>query len=350
MRNSYFFRSERYNAGVGILISENVVKWLLEPENPSLRYRTMIELLDKSPNDPEAKECKRQIPESIPVKSLLSGMHPDGYWLQKNATTGKMLGEGVEYGAFGTTHYCLSYLAELGMDRTNAQVAKAAERYLNLQSEDGDFYKHFSCLLGLNIRTFIMLGYRNDSRVKKSIELLLKTERLDGGYLCDMHEGRYKTKPVKSCVRGSVKALLAFSYLPEYWKHDRIRKLVDYFLLRDGIFKRTSLREFVNKDMERNSFPIIWRANVFEILLALSKMGYGKDSRLERAWACMDAKADKNGRYVLDWTPEQCPWKVGKRNQPNKWITFYANLAHKFKEGSPCLVGYYTRFLRRKRQ
>lgn len=242
-----------------------------------------------------------------------------------------MLGDGVEYGSFGTTHFCLAYLAELGMDRTDARIAKAAERYLNLQQPDGDFYGHFSCLLGLNVRTFTMLGYKNDPLVKKSIELLLNTERPDGGYLCDMHEGKYKTKPTKSCVRGSLKAVLAFSYLPEYWKHDRIRELIDYFLLRDGVFRRTNLEELVNKDMERNSFPITWRANVFEVLLALSKMGYGKDSRLGRAWKLLDSRADKNGRFVLDWTPVQSPWEVGKRNEPNKWITLYAHLAHKFK-------------------
>jgi hypothetical protein len=140
---------------------------------------------------------------------------------------------------------------------------------------------------------------------------------------------------VKSCFRGSVKALLAFSHLPEYWKHDRVKNLIDYFLLRDGIFKSTNLKEFVNKDMERNSFPIIWRANIFEVLLALSRMGYGRDIRLERAWDCLDAEADRNGRYVLDWTPEQSPWKVGKRGQPNKCITFYAHLAHRFREKCP---------------
>lgn len=314
------------------MVSEDVIEWLLEPENPSMKYRTLVELLGRSSNDNEVIECKREIAESVSVKSLLSKMYPDGYWLQKNPRTGKVLGEGTEYGAFGTTHYCLSYLAELGMGRTNVLVARAAERYLNLQKEDGDFRHHYSCLLGLNIRTFTMLGYKNDSRVKKSIDLLLNTKRPDGGYLCDWHEGKYKTKPVKSCIRGSVKALLAFSYLPDYWKHDRIKKLINYFLLRGGIFKSTDLKELVNKDMERNYFPISWRANVFEVLLALSKMGYGKDGRLERAWNFLDAKADKTGRYILDWTPEQSPWKVGKRNQPNKWITFYAHLAHKFKE------------------
>jgi len=313
------------------MISEDVVEWLVELEKPSVRYRTMVDLLGKSHYEIEVQKCKDQIVESTPVKVLLDSMHPDGYWLQKNPRTGEIFGEGVEYGAFGTTHYCLSYLAELGVDRTHPQVAKAAERYLNLQKTDGDFYRHFSCLLGYNIRTFIMLGYKDDPRVRRSIELLLNTERPDGGYLCDMHEGKYKTKPVKSCVRGSVKALLAFSCLPEHWKHDRVTKLVGYFLFRDGIFKKTNLNKFVNKDMERNSFPITWRANVFEILFALSKMGYGRVSRLERAWNVLDARRDDKGRYPLDWTPRQSPWKVGKRNEPNKWMTFYAYLAHKFK-------------------
>ena len=314
------------------MVSEDVVRWLLEPENPSLRYRTMLELLGKSPDNPEVIECKRQIAESIPVKGLLSGMRPDGYWLQKHPTTGKMLGDGVEYGAFGTTHYCLSYLAELSMDKTNPHVAKAAKRYLNLQKEDGDFYHYFSCLLGQNVRTSTMLGYKNDSRVKRTIDLLLKTERPDGGYLCDIHERKYKTKSVKSCIRGSVKVLLAFSYLPEYWKHDRVGKLAYYFLQREGLFKSTNLKELVNKDMERNSFPILWRVNVFEILLALSKMGYEKTKDLKELGAICIRKRTKTGDIFWIGLPSNLPWKVGKRNQPNKWITFYANLAQKFKE------------------
>jgi hypothetical protein len=154
-----------------------------------------------------------------------------GTGFKKNLRTGEILGEGVEYGAYGTTHYCLSYLAELGMDRSHPQIAKAADRYLSLQKNDYDFYRHFSCLLSYNIRTFTMLGYRDDPRVNRSTVLLLDIERLDGGYLCEMHKGKYKTKSVKSCIRGSVKALLAFSYLPEYWRHGRIKKLVHYFSL-----------------------------------------------------------------------------------------------------------------------
>jgi hypothetical protein len=314
------------------LVSKEVINWLLEVEDPSLRYRTLTEILDKSSKDIEVLNSGNQIVGSVAAKSIFEKMHPNGYWLQKNPRSGEVLGDGVVYGAFGTTHFVLSYLAELGLDRNHPLVNKAVLRYLGLQRSDGDFYGHFSCLLGLNIRTFVMLGYKDDARVQKSIDLLLNTHRDDGGYLCDIHEGKYKTKQAKSCIRGSVKALLAFSYLPELWDNTRVIKLVNYFLSHDGIFKTTNLNELVNKDMQRNSFPITWRANIFEILLALSKMGYGKNIRLKRAWRIMDEKRDSQGRVILDWNPMQSPWKVGKRNQPNKWLTFYSILAHKFKE------------------
>ena len=83
--------------------------------------------------------------------------------------------------------------------------------------------------------------------------------------------------------------------------------------------------------MNRVSFPITWRANVFEILLSLGRMGHGSDERLDRAWHVLDGKRDSEGRYVLDWTPSQSIWKIGKRGEPNKWVTFYSYLTHKHR-------------------
>ncbi len=80
------------------------------------------------------------------------------------------------------------------------------------------------------------------------------------------------------------------------------------------------------------SFPIIWRANTWEVLYALSKMGYGADERLALAWSVLEGKADEMGRYVLDWTPTECTWKVGRKGEPNPWITYYVLLAKQYRE------------------
>jgi len=306
----------------------DIFEWLLEPADPSVRYRTLVELMERGGSE-EALEAKGAIPESEPVRKLMAAMHPDGYWQQKNYK-GRILGKDVEYGSFATTHFCLSYCAELGLDRSQPFVEKAASRYLGLQKEDGDWWEHLSCLYGYNIRTFIMLGFRDDKRVQRAIDLMLSTNRPDGGYLCDMHE-KGKGKPPKSCVRGAAKALLAFSELPEYWSHARCLQLVDYFLERNGIYMKNDQGRYVNKDMISDSFPMIWRTNVWEILYALSKMGYGKDERLSDAWKLMESRKDADGRYLLDWTPVQCSWKVGKTGEPNKWITLYCLMAEKYR-------------------
>jgi hypothetical protein len=260
-------------------------------------------------------------------------VHPDGYWLQTNPRTGVTVGDGVEYGSFATTHFCLAYLAELGLTREHPLIAKAADRYLGLQQPNGDFWRNMSCLNGYNIRTFIMLGYRDDPRLQKNIDLMLKTERADGGYLCDMHEKRRKTK--KSCIRGCGKMLMAFAMMPEYWEHNRCKALLDYFLQRDCIFSRNDPSVFVNKDMERIIFPFVWRTSVLEVLWALSRMGLGKHPATQKAWAVLDKSRVADGRYIMDWSPTQSLLKPGKRGQPNKWITFYALQALKFRDNAP---------------
>lgn len=312
----------------------DTIQWLLEDDDPSLNFRALTELLGADEAD-EIQRLKSAILASRPVRSLLESMHPDGYWLQRNPRTRRFVGDGAEYGSFATTHFCLAYLSELGLDRAQPEVERAADRYLALQDPDGDWgwdrYRHLSCLLGYNIRTFVRLGYRDDPRLGRALELLLETPREDGGYLCDMHEGKYKTRSVKSCFRGSVKALLAFSELPETWDHPRCQQLVAYFLSRGGIFRSAQPGVPVNDDMGRLSFPITWRANSWEVLYALSKMGYGRDERLQVAWTALGSRAGPTGRFPLDWTPSGCPWKVGKPGEPNKWITFYVELARKYQ-------------------
>jgi hypothetical protein len=312
-----------------LLEAESVWDQLLKSENPAIRYRVLTELIGISETNPKILNLKLEIELMPDVVKVFKSMHPDGYWLQKNPRTGRIAGDGVEYGAFATTHFILSYLSELGLTNEHPLISKAAERYLNLISPDGDWWNHMSCLTGLNIRTFIKLGYRNDERLQRAIDLMLNTHRFDNGYLCDMHEMRSKRK--KSCYRGALKMLLAFSELPEYYNHPRVQQLIEYFLNRDVIFN-SNKSAYVNSDINRFSYPIIWRANTWETLYALSKMGCGNHPKLQKAWQLIENKRDISELILLDWTPVQCPIKFGKRNNPNEWITLNVELAKKFRK------------------
>ncbi|HNT77441.1 MAG TPA: hypothetical protein PKH77_20705, partial [Anaerolineae bacterium] len=79
------------------LAHSNVLDWLLEEDDPSVRYRTLTELLDVAPDDPQVQQTKAQIPHSKPVEKIFAKMHPDGYWLHR----GK--GAGIEYAMSSST-------------------------------------------------------------------------------------------------------------------------------------------------------------------------------------------------------------------------------------------------------
>ena len=69
-------------------ISGAVLDWLLEPENPSVRYRTMTEILDMSQDDRDVQQARAAVLTSRPVQKIFAKMHPDGYWLHRGVGAG----------------------------------------------------------------------------------------------------------------------------------------------------------------------------------------------------------------------------------------------------------------------
>jgi len=303
-------------------IEQSVIDWLLEEENPSVQYRTMTELLDCKRDDPSVIRVKGRISSSKPVQKIISLMHPDGYWLHR----GK--GDTIVYGMSASTHFVLAYLAELGLDRKDRHIDLAVNRYLGL--EPADFHKHQSCLYACNLRTFIMLGYKDDARVQKRIDVLLNDRRFDGGYLCDQKTRNAKTK---SCIRGSIKALTAFAALPELWKEPRCQQLVDYFLKRNIFFRADRPGEIMRDELVRAVFPFVIAGSLLEPLYALSLMGYGQDERMNEAWRQLASKRDEAGRYISDGHSNTL-FKPDRKGNQSKWITLYALLALKHKQGA----------------
>jgi len=309
-------------------IPGKVLDWLLEAENPSMRYRSLTELLDVPKDDPEVKKARNAILESKPVMKIFDKMHPDGYWLHRG------IGAGVAYAMSGSTHFVLAYLAELGLDREDERIARAVDRYLSLKEPDRpdpniweippDYRSHQSCLYAYNLRTFILLGYRDDPRVQERVDVLLNDWRFDGGYLCDRPS--FLDRKTKSCIRGSQKALMAFAELPEYWRDERCKALVDYFLRRQVIFKSKQPGELIRGEVVATVFPFVINASLLEPLYALSKMGYGMRPSLAPAWQHLEAKRDVEGRYLLDHS-RLTIFNAGPNGKPNKWVTLYAYLA-----------------------
>ena len=60
-------------------LNQDIVSWLLEPDNPSVRYFALCTLLDRSGEDAEVRAAKSDIMKYGPVPAILALQHPDGW-------------------------------------------------------------------------------------------------------------------------------------------------------------------------------------------------------------------------------------------------------------------------------
>src|SRR2546425_7702000 len=58
--------------------NDPAVNWLLQSDDPSIRYLTLTEVLGKSQDSPEVESAGKQIPQGPKVQLLLSGQMTDG--------------------------------------------------------------------------------------------------------------------------------------------------------------------------------------------------------------------------------------------------------------------------------
>ena len=62
------------------VLSKSPIEWLLEKENPSVRYFTLRDLLNREETDSEVKEGKAAIATSKVIEKIFLKQKVEGYW------------------------------------------------------------------------------------------------------------------------------------------------------------------------------------------------------------------------------------------------------------------------------
>jgi len=62
-------------------LKSDLVEWLLEENNPSVRYFALTDLLDKHFSNNAVKAAKAEIMKVGPVPKILSKQNVKGYWM-----------------------------------------------------------------------------------------------------------------------------------------------------------------------------------------------------------------------------------------------------------------------------
>jgi len=296
----------------------NLLDWLLEPDNPSARYLALTGLLGRPAADPEVIAARAAIPGRGPAKAILDAQWPAGYWMHPG------LGYSPRHKA---TVWQVIFWAQLGAPRNEAIDRACAYVLDHSRSPEGLFaanktaHRAILCLSGSLLRAFLQLGYP-DPRLEESLEALAQAA-VGSNFRCRCQAGWRppRHRDGLPCPWGAAKTLNALAGVPAERRSPAMQAAVEAgvaLLLRDDGYPAA------NRLDDRLSFPLGHNSDPAEALEVLDRLGLGGDPRSAPAVEAVRSKQDRDGRWALEYTPENTWANFGTVGQPNKWVTLRA--------------------------
>ena len=282
--------------------------WLLDSENPSIRYWTLIDILDRPARDPDVQEARAAIAQQPLVKELFALQRPRGYWGDD---------ETKPYTAQGAVT-ALTLLHFLGVT-PDKRTAAGCDSFLKFcQHECGGFSLTkklrsgiFPCTTGEHLPFLIYFGLGDDPRVQTAFAFIIEDMSTDDALDC----GRYQHR---DCLWGAIAALNGLAALPADMRSPQSKRVVKR--LANALLDAKYDFEGEHKRWLTFGVPRVW--DLLSALKALAAHGYAHYARFAPLLKRVLNRQDDQGRWLCGSV--SLTWHIEKRNQPSKWVTLDA--------------------------
>lgn len=289
-------------------LNADPLPWLLEPENPSVRFWTLVDVLHRPPDDAKVQEAKKTIAQQPIVQELFANQYPDGHWGDD---------ETKPYAAEGAVGV-LGVLYTLGVEPDERTAAGCDSLLRFCQNESGGFSLTktrrsgvFPCTTGEHLPMLLYFGLGNDPRVQSAFAFLIESMSTEGALDC----GRYQHQ---DCLWGAIAALNGLAVLPNHLRSSQsdlvVQRLADALLDADYDF------EGEHKRWLTFGVPRGW--DLLSALRTLAAHGYSSDPRFTPLLDLFLARQNEQGQWICGSVSRT--WPLEKRNRPSRWVTLDA--------------------------
>lgn len=275
-----------------------VIRWLLDSD-PSIRWQTMRDLTDASPQE-VAAERARIATEGIGAR-LLALQGSDGAWA----------GEAWNRGWDSTMHV-LSLLREMGLDPASDEARRAVglvRDRVHWRGWDREGAWHGFDFVGnpffdgevepcINGQVAASGAYFGQD-TQRIMERLLREQLADGGWNCETENGSTRSSfNTTICV---LEALLEYELAGgRNVEVTNARLRGQEYLLERRLLRRLTTGEVIDANWTRFSFPTWWHYDVLRGLDYLRKAQVTPDERVSEAIALVESKRGADGRWLLE--------------------------------------------------
>jgi hypothetical protein len=273
--------------------SSPVLDWLLEPDEPSVRYGALVDLMHEPKDSPRARRARGAIRRSERARALLADQREDGGFGSQT------------YNKHRGSHWRLVRLADLDYPPRDGAVKRAVDHALPwLLSHDPPIIngraRRCASQQGAAVLYCTRLGYGDDPRVATLVERLLSWQWPDGGWNCDQRP--------EADHSSFNETWLPLWGLAEYWRltgDAAVKEAVDRgaeLLLSHRLFRRdhATRHPIINPGFVKLRYPVHWQYQILDACRTLDAAGKLTDPRASEALALIAAKQRPDGT----WAPE----------------------------------------------
>lgn len=300
------------------MVEDMLTRWLLESTIPTIRYRTLSELLDRPPDDAEVVAARDAIMTDGPVPVILGKQLASGNWDgQPSFYTYKYV----------SAHWSMLLLEELDADgederfRAGADFMLDAPRALMHERLD-DGRMGWSCLFANIIRYVARAGLLNDERAQEIIHYLA-LDLGNGRSACEYNYG-------EPCGWGAARTLWGLAAIPPEQRSPEVQKAIEVGL--SFLLDEFSLVNYDYPTGEgrphplwaRLNFPLFYQADILFALRALADLGALDHAGAQPALDWLASRRKKNGRW-----PGSSPYRgrtygeIAGGDETNRWVSLH---------------------------
>jgi hypothetical protein len=282
--------------------------WLLDVQDPSVRYWTLVDILDRPGDSPEVQEARVAAARQPLAKELFALEHPGGHWGADETKPLTARGAGAVLS--------LLYMLGVAPDERTTACCESLLRFGQHESGGLSMTRNvrsgiFPCTTGSQLPYLVYFGLGDDPRVRSAFAFLIDEFSAEGALDC----GRYQ---YRECWWGAIAALEGLAVLPQDMRSARTERVVDRLVgeLLDAEY------HFEGEHKRWLTFGVPRAWDLLRALSALAAHGYARDTRFGRLLRPVLARQDEQGRWLCGSVSRT--WPIEKRNRPSKWITLDA--------------------------
>jgi hypothetical protein len=309
----------------------DLISSLAQSSEPTIAYKTRVELLGEDPMAPGAVQLREAIRRCERVHRLLSERRPDGAIPHH------------PYAKWYGAHWVLVALADLDFPPGDSNLIPLREQELRWLLGDertrlarrltfGGHTRMCASMEGNAIYALLKLGLA-DERIDSLVEQLLAWQWPDGGWNCDK-----KREARVSSFHETFIPLRGLSWYARTHRAERvtdaIRRAAEVFLTRH-LFRRLSDGSIIAREFVRFHYPGYWHYDVLGGLRVMGEARFLDDPRCAEALDLLESRRLWNGGFPADGryyhlgeAPENqrslVDWGGTSVKRLNPWVTVEA--------------------------